>query len=80
MPEEYSGDHICQKCGKLFKWVYFAFTRQTLDSKNLVVEEIPNQVLVHSFHCNNDSSYNVSVNCPYCFYDNYFIFKDATTD
>ena len=77
MSIEYTANYICEKCGKKFEWNFFAKRRSHLESASLLVEELPNKTLVHSFIKNNDGTYNVAVNCPYCDYDNLFIWGEG---
>lgn len=77
MSIKYTANHICEKCGKKFEWNFYDQRRSHLESESLFVEEIPNKTLAHSFIKNADSTYNVAVNCPYCDYDNLFIWGES---
>ncbi len=76
MPIKYTSEHICEKCGKLFKWSYFEQIRTRSDSRIHFVEDVPNKTLAHSFTENDNDTYSVEVNCPYCDYDNSFVWAN----
>lgn len=76
MPIKFTGNHICEKCFKSFKWNYFEKIRTRMSSASYVAETIPNVTMTHSFKANSEGGYNVAVNCPYCDYDNHFTFHE----
>lgn len=77
MQKKYTGAHRCQKCQKVFKWIYQDNTRKNIKSSvdeiaSSFIEFPDNTKLVLSFTENNESNYDVVVNCLYCDYENRF--------
>ncbi len=76
MPIKFTGNHTCEKCKKSFVWSYFDLPRQRTES-DMFVDTVPNdKTLAHTCNPNNNNGYDVEVNCPYCDYDNHFVYKD----
>lgn len=75
MPVIFKDEHICCKCMKKFKWVYFKSQRTKLGDGLPIVESRPSEAMAHQVENAEDSSYKIYVNFPYCGYDNDFILK-----
>ena len=70
-----SGNYICEKCGKEFEWVKLETHRDKLSSGIGTIFTYPelekHQAHTHCYNIS-DSKKQISVNCPYCYYDNLF--------
>ena len=75
MPIKYEGNHVCERCGESFKWIYFEPLKQKLSQGKFVVEDIPtDKTLAYEIKTDDQGNKTVYVNCPYCDWDNHFEF------
>ena len=77
MPILLDGNHICEKCGKDFPWIYFELIRTKFSSGMFRVEKIPDEPKAYSVETLNDNEHKIFINCPHCGHDNIFICKQA---
>lgn len=70
----FEAQHTCEKCRRSFEWCYFEPVRNRFD--NIIhVEEVPNnKTIAHQVHLHN-GKYSIEINCPYCDYENRFVYQ-----
>ncbi len=62
MPINFTDNHTCEKCGKVFEWNYFELIRQNIDSPQFNIELIPQmKALAHSYHKRDNLIYDIEV-------------------
>lgn len=78
MPILFSGNYKCDKCNKNIEWNYFEATKTRMSATTYSIEKKPDGLLyIHSAKKMYNGRYRLTVNCPYCRYDNTF-FYDTT--
>lgn len=77
MPIIFKGNHICEKCIKEFEWINFEIIKSKLSSGIFQVERIPMEPKAYRVECLDNDSYKIYINCPYCGYDNKFIYNES---
>lgn len=60
---------------KEFEWIKFEPIRTKLSSGVFQVERIPSEPKAYKTEMINDNTYRICINCPYCGYDNRFIYE-----
>ena len=75
MPILHEGIHYCEHCHKSFDWIHFELEKQKL-REAITFEKIPDRLKAHRFMPISSGQYEVEVNCPFCYYDNHFIYPE----
>ena len=77
MPIKETGTYRCDKCHKRFEWTHFEIKRQQMKKSGFYdVDTLPaGRTLTHTFAPVEDNHFSVGVFCPFCHYDNHFIYE-----
>lgn len=72
---KFKAEHVCEKCKKTFEWNDFELKRQNISSEHFDPETLPSGlVLAHMVEHKERGIYLIGVNCPFCSYDNVFLY------